>query len=771
MEVTSAAGGTSEQACNECRRRKGRCDRQLPQCTPCSRSNRLCQYHKHSRTPLTRRHLTDVEQHLKHTRQQLLSMQRRALAAEARLQEGGGGGASAGLDWPHNSGLPSSQEGGTPVLPAENGFEERPGTGQSMQASHGGVFERYSSTDHAIQIPSVSDGAAAQQPPSTQQSAQAAMPQQYAEPMAKGLQVVSQPRRKSADSQISDAEDLSWDEQTPHNASTGSMGGNTLEERASVADGMASLSVEAKGSGYLGSASGAAMLRMLLPADQHRRSLKASPRSSDPGHFVTSHAQAPSHGWVPTPVYHERSIGSIDLDAAIDDYFSLYHLSYPIVHSPTFRAQYMQVIARPSGNSWNALAYIIGALGLFTKAPGSDDRDLDLFEAAKANISLESLESGNITLVQVLTLMSNYLQKRNKPNSGYNYLGLALHMAMGIGLHKDFASAKIRPLAIEIRRRVWWTLQVFAVGAMITFGRPLSWPAHGIEAAIPLNIDERDLTHASTTLPPERDGVTSYSSVIWQTRFHLSTNAIYTKVINASFSSVEELLGLDDQHMEPWRQQWSAQVQNPPVKFRTSQSIMEWRFRNFRIIMYRPFVIRRALQSQFTDHEAAQNPAVQLAIDRCVHEARESIHAIRSYWTDGARNRMSAWYALYFLFQASLIPCVLLRNEPGSEQAPDWRAQIRTALDVISEMKEWNPASTEAHQVISKLCAAYLTRPEENQSSADGMLLEPIEESPLTQIDNMYSMMWPGTDILDFGMDAQYGQDNLDFDFAFGPAP
>lgn len=456
------------------------------------------------------------------------------------------------------------------------------------------------------------------------------------------------------------------------------------------------------------------------------------------------------HGWVPTAVWQEKRIAEIDLDAAIDSYFSLYHLSYPIVHEPTFRAQYTQVIPRPSGNSWNALAYMLGALGLFTTSTGHVTRDLDLFEAAKANISIDSLESGNLTLVQVLVLMSNYLQKRNKPNSGYNYLGLALHMAMGLGLHKEFHNWRIAPLAMEIRRRVWWCLHVFAVGAMITFGRPLSWPVHGIEVALPINVDDRDLTNVSSSLPTAKVGVTTYSAVAAQARFHLATNDIYSKVISVNFPSASELLELDEQRIETWRLMWHNEEQEVPQKFRLSRNVMTWRYRNFRIIMYRPFVIRHVLQIRSGVPFAGTGDSMQTAIDRCSLEAKASITAIQKYWTTSEHNRMSAWYALYFLFQASLIPLILLRNQPTSVQAPDWREQIYLVLGVLDSMIDINPTSRECRQVIMKLSADFLLpRDESTSGQLHHFTINPVEESPQTQLSGVYSMMWPSANSAD----------------------
>jgi transcriptional regulatory protein GAL4 len=419
------------------------------------------------------------------------------------------------------------------------------------------------------------------------------------------------------------------------------------------------------------------------------------------------------------------------------------------VCEPTFRAQYAQVIARPSGKSWNALAYIIAAIGLFTTSTEPVVRDLDLFEAAKANITIDSLETGNITLVQALALLSNYIQKRGKPNSGYNYLGLALHMAMGLGLHKEFQGWRIAPLQMEIRRRVWWALYNFYVGAAITFGRPLAWPACGIEVSLPLNVDDRDLTHLSVSLPPPRTTLTTHSAIAGQARFHLMTNEIYAKVISSPFPSPEELLQMDDERISAWHSIWAAEASEVEPRFALSRSVMNWRFMNLRIIIFRPFVIRKVLQARMRQEVVQQlDPATDAAVSRCLAEAKASIISIETLWNTGRRNCMASWYALYFLFQATMIPTVCLRNEPTSAIAHEWRGQLNTALSIMRSMFHINPASRECHDVVLRLCSDYLANPSGIPTSSPVFGLEPVEESPNTQINALYGMMWPGVDMV-----------------------
>jgi transcriptional regulatory protein GAL4 len=434
-EQTAGFLGLSEQACNECRRRKAKCDRVLPECGLCLRHRRHCLYEQHSRTPLTRKHLTEVEERLRRAEFRAREAEKRAsaLIADAKANQSN-------------------------VLP--------------------GQFAPVQSSTPSQVLASVEEQFNFNQPISVTSAPKAGNDDAGTE------QTVSfeEPPPNATD-------DFSWSERfSPSNyadVGRGSVGSEDVDE-GRVADGMASLTVEDEG-GYLGSASGAAMLRLLLPDAEIKRRTQARRQTASSQQMIT---QEPGHdGAIPTPLYEQLRIKTIDMDAAIDEYFKTYHLSYPLIHEPTFRAQYSCIIPRPAGSAWNALAYMVAAIGAWTSTAAPDNSDVRLFLAAKSNLSIDLLETGNITLVQVLILTSNYVQKSGKPNSGYNYLGLAMHMAQSLGLHKGFKNWNLPLLTQEIRRRVWWCLHCFYSGACVTFGRPLLWPRR--ESPLPLNVHDR----------------------------------------------------------------------------------------------------------------------------------------------------------------------------------------------------------------------------------------------------------------------------------------
>ncbi|KAF4781001.1 fungal specific transcription factor domain-containing protein [Colletotrichum scovillei] len=769
LDSLSMAFPSADQACKECRRRKAKCNRAIPTCNLCVKYRRHCLYEKHARTPLTRKHLTEVEERLE--RAEAIITQMRALMP-AQLRSGSVLPSPRNLETPalrsddetfdfskldtpapsNPAPLPAS----LPVLTA-NGPDALP----QCEAAHPEPSQPFQPS----QIPQ--NHVSSSVPPSSNM--------RFEPPRAsRTAQYKPHTDTSHRDLNLLEAhptDDFEWDEQetlTNYSASPeaileADLNGEVIADP--IADGMASLAVSERESGYLGVASGAALLRLLEPSTPRRRTQSSSsrpgigvgPQQQQQQQHIINHLQNPLIAQQPDPNRHIT-------DAMIDAYFRLYHVSYPIIHEATFRAQYAGVIPRPSGDCWLVLAYTVAAIGVYTTAANLDNLDTSLFAQARSILSFNFLEVGNLTLVQALTLISNYQQKRDKPNSGYNYLGLAVRMAMGLGLHKEFQGWNISPLNMEIRRRVWWSLCVFDVGATITFSRPSVWPYEGVEVSLPLNVDDKSLTAISKSYPPETDGITPYTAVRTQASFHIATTPIYTRVISKPLPSPDEMLRLDEDLLDPWLASvpsYFSSTSRVPPKYALAHAVMNWRYRNLRIIMYRPFVIRRALRAR--DRRPDDSPDNVRAFEKCLAEAKATITSISEFWQRNEHNRLGAWYALYFLFQAALIPCICLRNDPASPNARDWQEQITTTTRCIAALAPVNSSSSRCYQVIIDLCGRFLdsndialpvapsatapadstTSPSYEDNAAQPSAPEPIDESPQTQINSVFSMMWP----------------------------
>lgn len=516
-------------------------------------------------------------------------------------------------------------------------------------------------------------------------------------------------------------------------------------------DGMAYLTpADDHDSGYLGVSSGAAMLQSLM----HELRTESAAQTLPSQRRGPVHCEA-AEGWVPTPLWRDLKIEDIDLDGLIDIYFKTFHMAYPMIHEPTYRAQYAKVVARPDGSSWNALTYAMAAIGAFTSTEVPLSVHWRLVMAARSNVSIAILETGSLTLVQYLALMAYSVQKWNKLNSAFSYMGYALYMAMSIGLHRGDRNRNCSLLDIEIRRRVWWYLYVEVSGAATTFGRPLPWPTEGTDMALPLNILERNLTIFTTTLPAEENQMTVYSSIIWQSRLNQIFLPIYHRIISTNLPEETEMLQIDDMHMEPWTHSIPAWFQdNTPVSTTLlwTRSIAWWRFRNYRIMMYQPYILQRRVRPFTTDFEKAR--------DRCLYEAKLTISSIQYFLTSLEATRLQAWYVLFFLFQASLAMCLGLRNLPDSLSVSDWRQQLDLAVEVMRSLEPKLKAAAQYCEILTKLVnrlpnestlsTAHMTFPTTDPAEGIDPNQMGQELSAWTNLTgDLHDLMNPGVDWLD----------------------
>jgi transcriptional regulatory protein GAL4 len=127
----------------------------------------------------------------------------------------------------------------------------------------------------------------------------------------------------------------------------------------------------------------------------------------------------------------------------------------------------------------------------------------------------------------------------------------------------------------------------------------------------------------------------------------MATNRIYTRVISKPFPTAKELLHLDDTLIGDWLSNiplYFTEQAFVPQKYSFAHAVMTWRYRNLRIIMYRPFVIRKALYARNGRYD--ESVESYQAYERCLDEARNTIAAIRDYWAAHEHTRVAAWYAL-----------------------------------------------------------------------------------------------------------------------------
>ncbi|KAE8306606.1 fungal-specific transcription factor domain-containing protein [Aspergillus transmontanensis] len=638
-------------ACDECRLRKSKCSKEKPTCAQCRQLNKECKYSpKITRSPLTRQHLTYVEDRLQAFE-----------TALGRLFPGGD------LDATVRS-LLHDHEGPKPAPSSK------------------------SSSRHSTPAKTEADRT---------EPAPEALPQQ--------------------------ADGFDW---TENKITVGDL-----------TDGMAALSIKPEGTGYFGASSSVVPLRALL---KHGFDLNFPVGPAKPN-------AGPEGVPLKSQLLNTAPSGVIE-QAFIDAFFLNYHRSYPFVHEATFRAQFYEQATRRHGQAWQILLNTILALGAWSVGDDNSDLDITFYQEARGHLQRVSVfETGNLTLVQALLLLSNYAQKRNKPNTGWNFLGLAVRMAMSLGLHKEFPGWKISLLQKEMRRRLWWGVFIFDSGAAKTFGRPILLPEESVMDAKPvLNIQDDALTASTTTLPPEVNGPTIYSGMIAQARFHLLTNSVYQRLISTPPLTPEETRSLQ-KPLEEWYnglpdyfKQLNFTSESDP--FALVRNRLMWRHWNLRVLLYRPILLRWA--SRRWTPGSSNEPEDPLEAEcrmLCLRNARLTISSISDFMSNYLCTRIGAWYMLYFLFQAGVIPIILLMTDPTSTDAPAWLQDIEATKNLLLHPSlSSNRLAARCLQVINRLCSPAYTDTAADRPAGQPPILMQFPDQLLN--DPTFGAMFPDVD-------------------------
>jgi hypothetical protein len=482
-----------------------------------------------------------------------------------------------------------------------------------------------------------------------------------------------EPPLETSPAEYSNAEDYEFDESQDFDNTT---------------DGMGFLVSEPSKAGYMGPQSGVAALKFLQSLHLY------IPNYSKP---------TPSLALDETETRDLPSTSSIVITQYMDAYFSIYHVAYPILHEGTFRARASGALAKPRDGSWPLLYNIVLAIGAFVGEMKDSNSDVPFYKVARKNLSMDILEKGSLSYVQGLVLMANYLQKRNKPNSGFVLIGIGFSMALAIGLHREFGLPSSSPFTMEIRRRVWWTLFIFVSGAQLTLGRP---PVSlvGVNVRLPSNLDDGDLAVDMEKLPEPKEGPTVTSCLIHQIRLANIANRVQTELLTNQIPNHDKAMDLD-QDIAAWRKTLPEYLNEQVILetwFELPKRILVWRSFHLRIVLHRPKLFQTITEKNSLDVSVDTINACLMGAEECVQSICDCVE-LRAEQPRGL-----AWYATYWLITASFVQATCYIYDPAHAAAPMWKQQLKRAVTCLSKLGIAHSMAFRARDIIEKLLGTHL---------------------------------------------------------------
>lgn len=138
--------------------------------------------------------------------------------------------------------------------------------------------------------------------------------------------------------------------------------------------------------------------------------------------------------------------------------------------------------------------------------------------------------------------------------------------------------------------------------------------------------------------------------------------------------------------------------------------VLKWRYQNIRLLLHRPTVLDAVTRKAQFDTLSAEDQAI---VSRCRGIAAESIFSIQTEWRT---TKICCWNAVWFLFQACLIPLMALAVESADQpDYPNWCNQLQTGIALCEDMSHLSPAGYKTKTFLKQFFMAVVRDPPQRE--------------------------------------------------------
>lgn len=461
-------------------------------------------------------------------------------------------------------------------------------------------------------------------------------------------------------------------------------------ESMTTVDGMCLLNGDLDNKGYFGADSQISQLRSV---------------GFDSNNFLSQITRRPA------PVIDSYTMSSRTMTSKfIQSYFDNFHIYYPIVKKDFFLRIYNNGnhLTGPNDKQvWQLLLNIVLAIGAWCVDGDATEIDLFYYQSAKSHLTGKLFESGSTRLVVCFFLLSKYAQWRQKSNSAYQYIGHSLRLATSLGLYKELPNTIQDKLAIEQRRRTWWSIfnQDFKISLL--FGRPLqcSLPFEEITINLPTPINDDKfhfLTNANNTIP------TIYDETIHMVKLYRLFYDHATPLNTLSISDIIRISNkikafsndlpyflkvIPDSHNN-----LHPNPSHPWVNFAKHSIFWEQQSLNL-------YVLRNLKFSKDDSTEDLRD------CEKLLFEIPQNlIDSISHYIAATVLQPLQSWNCIFYLFNAALLPLTILLSNMknkgvSSKISSKCYTQLRKILEILKGIKNFEISSCEKFiQILAQIC-------------------------------------------------------------------
>ncbi|KFZ15033.1 hypothetical protein V501_02933 [Pseudogymnoascus sp. VKM F-4519 (FW-2642)] len=382
----------------------------------------------------------------------------------------------------------------------------------------------------------------------------------------------------------------------------------------------------------------------------------------------------------------------------LKDFFENFNCMFPLFHQPTFMHLVERQYSRDpyDGSGWWASLNIALAIAhrlrvMSNLVPEEEDQKAwGYLKNAMAVYTELTMRNTDLLSVQALLGMALFMQGTPNPQPSFLLVASAIRLSHSIGLHKRGSGFNLNPIEIEQRKRVFWIGYMLDKDICLRFGRPPVQDDDDMNVELPSADPEDNIGNI-----PLADGKGKVNLFRLMCEFSTIVSKVYTQLYStrASKQSDGELLntiGELDQQLEEWKD-------SIPIDFRPEHEIkashtplilhvvvLHFGYYNCLTTIHRMSIHHGYWTSRLSNfaiqglNSRPLNPRVFSSAALCVSSARASIHLVK-YVPQG--DFSCVWLILYYPVSALM---TLFGNILQNPQDPRARSDVRLMNLVVN---------------------------------------------------------------------------------------
>ncbi|KAH7175085.1 fungal-specific transcription factor domain-containing protein [Fusarium flagelliforme] len=414
----------------------------------------------------------------------------------------------------------------------------------------------------------------------------------------------------------------------------------------------------------------------------------------------------------------------------IEGYFGGIHYVHPIIDKEDFlsRADQLWRGTDCSDAHFVALYLSVLSLGALTRTWNESTLDgLNRFQwsrklFAEAQTILDEIQfSSKVETIQAFYVMAKVCQNELNPNLAYMYLGWAIRSCLATGMNRETPNANTK--TCMSMSRIWWGIYSLEIEMSFLLGRPDT-----------LGQDE----YHNRVITPVDDS--EYAIISSMVQFGRIMRKVSIGIYHSQLPT-PETIGLAceiEREMDSWvdalPQRRGASLREPDWR-RKQRLVLELRYHNVRMLLFRPFV------TYYARERLQPSDELMAAVEKCISSAQKTIEIVYEAYKVHTYFRTWWYNTTYITIAASVL--LLYESQTKQHSTTSTLALIETAIEILEVMDE-SIVARNAAEVIRRFVRELNTVP--NGNSDDSML-------DTTAMENVQQAPTPGPwNALDFGL-------------------